>query len=101
MAQRDYFGFEGRTVVVTGAASGMGEAATRMLVDLDADVHAVGRNKPIKTPGAKAYYADLGAKDEIDSLLPKLPERIDATFICQGMAQTKDNHVQVQRVNFL
>jgi NAD(P)-dependent dehydrogenase (short-subunit alcohol dehydrogenase family) len=97
----DYFGFKGKTAVVTGAATGMGEAAAKMLVDLGADVHAVGRNKRIKTPGVSAYYADLGAKDEIDRLLPELPERIDALFLCQGMAQTKNNHMRVQLVNFL
>lgn len=97
----DYFGFEGKTVVVTGAASGMGEAAAKMLVDLGADVYAVGRNKRIETRGAKAYYADLGVKEAIGGLLAELPERIDAAFLCQGMAQTKDNHLRVQLVNFL
>ncbi|MDR2356399.1 MAG: SDR family oxidoreductase, partial [Clostridiales Family XIII bacterium] len=91
----------GKTVVVTGAASGMGEAAARMLVDLGARVHAVGRRKRIETPVAKTHYADLGARGEIDRVLSELPERIDAAFICQGMAQTRDNHVQVQRVNYL
>jgi len=97
----DYFGFEGKTAVVAGAASGMGEAAARMLVSLGAEVHAVGRNKRIAASGAKAYYADLGDKGAIDRLLPALPGKIDAVFICQGMAQTKDNHVRVQQVNFL
>jgi NAD(P)-dependent dehydrogenase (short-subunit alcohol dehydrogenase family) len=97
----DYFGFESKTVVVTGAASGMGEAAAKMLVDLGAEVHAVGRNKRIETPVAKKYYADLGSKTEIDDLIEKLPAQIDAVFICQGMAQTKDNHKRVQLVNFL
>ena len=38
----NYFGFQGKTVVVTGASSGMGEAAAKMLVDLGAEVHACG-----------------------------------------------------------
>jgi len=38
----DYFGFQGKTVVVTGASSGMGEAAAKMLVDLGAEVDACG-----------------------------------------------------------
>jgi len=97
----DFFGFKGKTVVVTGAATGMGEAAVRMLIDLGAKVHAVGRSKQIATPVDKAYYADLGAQEEIDRLLSELPKQIDAVFICQGMAQTKDNHFRVQLVNFL
>jgi len=97
----DYFGYEGKTVVVTGAASGMGEAAAKMLVDLGARVHAVGRNKPILTPVEKTYQADLGDKAEIERLLTELPGRIDAVFLCQGMAQTKDNHVRLMCVNYL
>lgn len=31
---KDYFGFQGKNVVVTGASSGMGEVAAKMLVDL-------------------------------------------------------------------
>lgn len=39
---KDYFGFQGKNVVVTGASSGMGEVAAKMLVDLGAEVHACG-----------------------------------------------------------
>ena len=38
---KDYFGYNGKTVVVTGAASGMGKAAAEMLVDLGAKVYAL------------------------------------------------------------
>ena len=37
----DVLGYEGKSVVVTGAASGMGEATARILVDLGADVTAL------------------------------------------------------------
>ncbi|MDR1796643.1 MAG: SDR family oxidoreductase [Clostridiales Family XIII bacterium] len=97
----DYFGFQDKTAVVTGAASGMGEAAAQMLVDLGAHVHAVGRNKPILTPVEKTYKADLGDKADIERLLTELPEKIDAVFLCQGMAQTKDNHLRLMLVNYL
>ena len=39
----DYFGYAGKTVVVTGAASGMGRALSEILVDLGADVYALDR----------------------------------------------------------
>ena len=45
---RDALGYAGRKVVVTGAASGMGEAAARLLVELGAEVHAL----DLKSTGA-------------------------------------------------
>ena len=38
---RDYFGYNGKTVVVTGVASGMGKATAEMLVELGANVYAL------------------------------------------------------------
>lgn len=40
----DYFGYKNKICVVTGAASGMGKAATEMLVDLGAKVYALDYN---------------------------------------------------------
>lgn len=42
---KDYFGYNGKVVVVSGAASGMGKAATEMLVDLGARVYALDWNR--------------------------------------------------------
>ena len=38
---KDYFGCKGKWVVVTGAASGMGDAATKMLAELGAEIYAL------------------------------------------------------------
>lgn len=53
---KDYFGYQNKNVVVTGASSGMGKATAEMLVDLGAKVYAldwnecdVKRNKTICT----------------------------------------------------
>ena len=35
----DYFGYNDKVTVVTGSSSGMGKAATNMLVDLGAKVY--------------------------------------------------------------
>lgn len=98
---QDYFGFQGKTVLVTGASSGMGEAAAKMLVDLGAEVHAVGNRKKITYSPAKEYYVNLGEKEQLDQLIAQLPEKLDAIFICQGMAQGPGKALLVQKVNFL
>jgi NAD(P)-dependent dehydrogenase (short-subunit alcohol dehydrogenase family) len=41
MGDLDGLGYQGKTVVVTGGSSGMGEATARILGDLGAVVHIV------------------------------------------------------------
>lgn len=100
---KDYLGFQGKTVVVTGASSGMGEAAAKMLVDLGAEVHACGSGKRSRiTYGpAKEYYYDLSEKDALDALIANLPNKIDALFVCQGISMGVNSDEKVMKVNFL
>lgn len=100
---KDYFGFQGKTVVVTGASSGMGEAAAKMLMDLGAEVHACGSGKRSRiTYGpAKEYYYDLSEKDALDALIANLPNKIDALFVCQGISMGVNSDEKVMKVNFL
>ena len=100
---RDFFGFEGKTVVVTGASSGMGEAAAKMLVELGAEVHACGsgnRGRITYNP-AKEYYYDLSEKSALDALIEALPKKIDALFVCQGISMGVNPDLKVMKVNFL
>lgn len=100
---KDYFGFQEKNVVVTGASSGMGEVAAKMLVDLGAEVHACGSgNRSRITYGpAKEYYYDLSEKAALDALITALPEKIDALFVCQGISQGVNPDLKVMKVNFL
>ncbi len=95
------FGYEGKNVVITGSASGMSKAATELLLELGAKVYAIDIN-PINLPVTKAYQADLSDKDQIDRVLsePDFPQKIDALFLCHGIAGFKGRELLVQKVNF-
>ncbi len=99
MDLKKLFGFDGKTVVVGGAASGMGKSACELLIELGAKVHAVDIN-PVDLPVEKSYQTDLGDKDSIDNLINELPEKIDALFLCEGIAGFKGRELLVQKVNF-
>ena len=93
------FGFDGKTVVITGAASGMARSATELLLELGANVYAIDIN-PIDLPVKKAYQADLSNKEEIDKVIEDLPSKIDALFLCHGIAAFPGNELKVQKINF-
>ena len=97
---KSVFGYEGKNVVVTGAASGMGKAATEFLISLGAKVHAVDIN-PVDLPVEKAYIANLGEKESIEKLVSELPDSIFAFFSCQGISHFPGIELKVSKVNFL
>ena len=99
MDLKKLFGYEGKNVVITGAASGMSHAATKLLIELGANVYAIDIN-PIDLPVSESFQADLSDKDAIDNLLEKLPNKIDALFLCHGIAAFPGNELKVQKVNF-
>lgn len=83
---KDYFGYQGKTCVVTGASSGMGKAAAETLVDMGAKVYALDRTQT-NVPGIQAYiYADLSNRDSIDAAFAQLPEKIDSFFGIAGVS---------------
>lgn len=85
MDLKKLFGYEGKTVVITGAASGMSRSAAELLIELGAKVYAIDIN-PIDLPVEKAYQADLSDKEQIDRVIADLPQKIDALFLCHGIA---------------
>ena len=99
MDLKNLFGYEGKTLVITGAASGMSRSATELLLDLGAEVYAIDKN-PIDLPVKKAFQADLSNKEEIDNIINNLPAKIDALFLCHGIAGFKGKEMLVQKVNF-
>jgi len=65
-ADLDGLGYRGRTVVMTGGASGMGEAAAHILADLGATVHVADITRPT-APHATYTPMDLSDMDAIRS----------------------------------
>jgi len=97
---RDLLGYQGRTVVITGAVSGMGEAAARNLCDLGAEVHALDV-KPVELPVVQYLEADLSKQESIDAALDRLPGEIDCLFNCAGLPGPPFSNLETMLVNFV
>ena len=82
----DELNFKGKQVVVTGASSGMGEATSKQIMKLGADVVAL----DIKPPkfDVQAYHeTDLREQSAIDATLDRLQGPVHAVFYCAGLPQ--------------
>ena len=83
-AMNKYFGFEGRTAIVTGSGSGIGEGIATLFGDLGANVVLCGRRldkvqvvaKQITDKGGKAIAVkcDIGVLDDVKNLVAKAIE---------------------------
>jgi len=97
---RDIFGYEGKQVVITGAASGMGQAAAKLLVELGAEVYALDI-KEVTVPVKQYINTDLMKKDSIDTATRKIPDNIYALFNCAALPGPPFSNLEVMLVNFV
>lgn len=89
------FSLEGKTILVTGASSGIGKATAIECSKMGATVIALGRNMErleetlgqLKTPNSQSFSLDLTSDKEVKSLLDKLPP-IDGVVNAAGIAST-------------
>jgi NAD(P)-dependent dehydrogenase (short-subunit alcohol dehydrogenase family) len=97
----DILGYEGTHCVVTGAASGMGAACARTLVELGAEVTGLDVQE-IKEPVKEAIKLNLLEESSIDQVVSQLPERIDRLFNCAGVpGAPRFSAVDTMVVNFV
>jgi len=96
----DVLGYTGRHVVVTGAASGMGAATARLLVDLGARVTAVDI-KQTEVPVDRVIELDLRDRDAIEAAAASLDGPIDAFFGSAGLPGSPFSALDVLLVNFV
>jgi NAD(P)-dependent dehydrogenase (short-subunit alcohol dehydrogenase family) len=96
----DPLGYEGTNVVVTGAASGMGEATADILMSLGAAVTALDINDP-KVPVANAIKVDLRDRSSIDDAVNQIDGPIDSIFSCAGLPGPPRPELDTMIVNFV
>ena len=97
---KDALGYEGKTVVMTGAASGMGAAAAHLLVDLGAEVHALDIGD-VTAPVHQALATDMKRKASIDAAIAALPAEIDVLFNCAGVPHPPASRLDTVMINFV
>jgi NAD(P)-dependent dehydrogenase (short-subunit alcohol dehydrogenase family) len=89
MGDFDGLGYRDTTVVVTGCASGMGEATARILGEMGARVHTVDVREP--SVAHESYHAtDLSDPAQVDATVDALGAigPIDFLFNCAGIPHT-------------
>jgi NAD(P)-dependent dehydrogenase (short-subunit alcohol dehydrogenase family) len=95
----DGLGYRGKKIVMTGIASGMGEAAARLLLELGAEIHALDI-APVTLPVAQVIRTDMKDQASIDAALAALPSEIEFLFNCAGVPSPPFGQVDLVMINF-
>lgn len=95
----DVLGYQDRSVVVTGAASGMGAATARLLADLGAEVIAIDiKPSPV---ASLSMEVDLRDRSAIDEAAAAIVRPVHAVFGCAGLPGPPFAPLDVMLVNFV
>ena len=98
MSLFDLFRYDGKRAVVVGAASGMGNAAARLLVDAGAEVVAMDFADMDIDGVATTIKVNLADRASIESAVEECGGTIDALLSCAGVA---DGTPGIEKINFL
>jgi NAD(P)-dependent dehydrogenase (short-subunit alcohol dehydrogenase family) len=96
----DVLGYQGASVVVTGAASGMGAATAQVLVDLGARVTAIDI-KPTDVTVDRFAEVDLRDRSAIDNAVASMGEPVHALFSCAGLPGPPFSELDTMLVNWV
>ncbi len=91
-SRKEYRTYEGKTFVVTGASSGIGEAVSRMLLNFGAHVLAMTGRKPSSilrdqyqnVETFHCNFADFASLETQFNLLAKKQIQLDGIILCHG-----------------
>lgn len=95
----DSLSYKGKRVVVTGAASGMGEAGVALLAELGAEIIALDV-KPVNGPVAQFIQTDLGKEASVDAAVAAIDGQIDVLLNFAGLPGAPFPGLQVVNVNY-
>ena len=98
---KDYFGYNNKICVVTGAASGIGKATVDLLLELGAKVYALDIAETPLTGVEKYIEVDLSDKDSIDKAMEEVPTHIDSFFGVAGLSGARTNYYKTFTVNYI
>jgi NAD(P)-dependent dehydrogenase (short-subunit alcohol dehydrogenase family) len=96
----DVLGYEGRHVVVTGAASGMGAATAAILAGLGAQVTALDV-LPTEIPVDRVLEVDLRDRTSIERAAESIDGPVHGYFGCAGLPGPPFSSLDVMLVNFV
>ncbi len=96
----DGLSYAGKRVIVTGAASGMGEACARLLVDLGAEVWGFDI-KAVSVPVKEYVETDLRDPGAIEAAIAHVGAPVDALFNCAGLPGPPFSKIDTMLVNFV
>jgi NAD(P)-dependent dehydrogenase (short-subunit alcohol dehydrogenase family) len=92
--------YDGRRVVVTGCASGIGEHVARQLTELGAEVVGLDVRQPA-LPLKEFHEVDLADPASIDQAAASIRGQIDALFNIAGVSSGIGHPLRVVTINFL
>src|ERR1700755_1745606 len=96
----DLWRYDGRRVVVTGCASGIGEHVARQLTELGAEVVGLDLRRPALA--LKEFHEiDLSDQASIDHAVAVLGGQVDALFNVAGVSSGIGDALRVVTINFL
>ena len=101
MHELDGLGYRDTTIVMTGAATGMGAAAGKILNELGAKVHIVDHQQP-SIACEQFYLTDLAKPEQVRSTATALKKigPIDHVFACAGAPHTV-GRLQCMLINYI
>ncbi|HPG27681.1 MAG: coniferyl-alcohol dehydrogenase [Spirochaetaceae bacterium] len=97
---QDVLGYRGKTVVITGCATGMGASAAEMLVELGAEVWGLDLHD-VKAPIHRSIRVDMKDKATLDAAIAELPREIDVLFNCAGVPSPPMPPLDALMINFV